>query len=111
MTYSDTSGPAGRRLVGVEAVIDKDLASAMLAADLGADALLIVTDVDAVYAGWGTPQRRATRRATPKAFAGREGEFGSMGREKDSSCLRIRRRDRQYAVIGFECRYAGPSAL
>ena len=55
MTYSDTSAPAGRRLVGVEAVIDKDLASAMLAADLGADALLIVTDVDAVYTGWGRP--------------------------------------------------------
>ena len=86
VTYSDTSGPAGRRLVGVEAVIDKDLASAMLAADLGADALLIVTDVDAVYAGWGTPQQQAIRRATPKAFAGSEFAAGSMGPKVRAAC-------------------------
>src|SRR4051795_2415972 len=47
--YTDTAVPAGRELVGVEAVIDKDHASALLALDLNADALLIVTDVDAVY--------------------------------------------------------------
>ena len=76
--YSETPAPAGRRLVGVEAVIDKDLASAMLAADLGADALLIVTDVDAVYTGWGTSQQQAIRRATPKALAGSEFAAGSM---------------------------------
>ena len=51
--YADEPVPAGRRLIGVEAVIDKDLASALLAADLDADALLIVTDVDAVYSGLG----------------------------------------------------------
>ena len=49
--YTDVAGPAGRRLVGIEAVIDKDLASALLAADLEADVLAIVTDVDAVYTG------------------------------------------------------------
>src|SRR3954469_19616729 len=51
-TYSDDPAPAGRRLRGVEAVIDKDLASALLAIELGADALVIVTDVDAGYADW-----------------------------------------------------------
>jgi carbamate kinase len=54
--YTDEAVPAGRRLVGIEAVIDKDLASALLAADLKADALAIVTDVDGVYADWGTPE-------------------------------------------------------
>ena len=67
--YSDEPAPAGRQLVGVEAVIDKDLASAMLAADLSADALLIVTDVDAVYTGWGTPEQHAIRRASPRELA------------------------------------------
>jgi carbamate kinase len=77
--YTDDPAPAGRRLVGVEAVIDKDLASALLAKDLRADALAIVTDVDAVYADWGTPQQRAIRRATPEALADTEFAAGSMG--------------------------------
>ena len=59
--YTDEPVPAGRRLVGVEAVIDKDLASALLAADLKADALAIVTDVDGVYAGLGHARAAADR--------------------------------------------------
>ena len=80
--YSAVPVPAGRQLVGVEAVIDKDLASAMLAADLGADALLIVTDVDAVYTDWGTPQQRAIKRGNPGSLARaavRNGIHGSQG--------------------------------
>lgn len=46
------------RLTGVPAVIDKDLASALLAADLGADALLVLTNIDAVMLGYDTPQER-----------------------------------------------------
>jgi carbamate kinase len=84
--YTDEPVTAGRRLVGVEAVIDKDLASALLARDLGADALLIVTDVDAVYTGWGTPQQRAIRRATPEALAGTEFAAGSMGPKVRAAC-------------------------
>ena len=84
--YSDLPAPAGRQMVGVEAVIDKDLASALLAADLGADALLIVTDVDAVYTGWGTPQQRAIKRATPASLAGREFATGSMGPKVRAAC-------------------------
>lgn len=49
---------------GIDAVIDKDLAAALLARDLGAQLLLIITDVDAVYADWGTPQQRALRHLT-----------------------------------------------
>jgi carbamate kinase len=46
---------------GIDAVIDKDLAAAVLARDLGAELLLILTDVDAVYADWRTPQQRPLR--------------------------------------------------
>ena len=46
---------------GIDAVIDKDLAAAVLARDLGAELLLILTDVDAVYADWGSPKQRPLR--------------------------------------------------
>jgi carbamate kinase len=49
---------------GLDAVVDKDLAAAVLARDLGAELLLILTDVDAVYADWGTPRQRPLSRLT-----------------------------------------------
>ena len=63
-------------------MVDKDLVSAVLARDLGARLLLILTDVDAVYADWGTPQQRPLRKisvdeATAMDKAGAFGE-GSM---------------------------------
>jgi carbamate kinase len=84
--YTDEPAPAGRQLVGVEAVIDKDLASALLARDLHADALAIVTDVDAVYDEWGKPEQRAIRRATPEALANAEFAAGSMGPKVKAAC-------------------------
>jgi carbamate kinase len=84
--YTDESAVPGRRLEGVEAVIDKDLASALLAADLGADALVIATDVDAVYADWGTPDQRAIRHATPTELAVAEFAEGSMGPKVRAAC-------------------------
>jgi carbamate kinase len=84
--YTNVPATAGRQLVGVEAVIDKDLASALLARDLHADALVIVTDVDAVYSGWGTPEQRAIRRATPEALAATEFAAGSMGPKVRAAC-------------------------
>ncbi|HET9674986.1 MAG TPA: carbamate kinase [Gaiellaceae bacterium] len=86
VTYTDEPAPAGRRLVGVEAVIDKDLASALLATDLQADALAIVTDVDAVYVDWGTSQQRPIRRATPEALLETEFAEGSMGPKVRAAC-------------------------
>jgi carbamate kinase len=50
-----------QRWEGIDAVVDKDLAAAVLARDLGAELLLILTDVDAVYAEWGTPRQRPLR--------------------------------------------------
>ena len=71
----------GRQLTGVEAVIDKDRASALLARDVGADLLIMATDAAAVFIGFGTPQQRAIAAANPDALlAGYEAEFaaGSM---------------------------------
>jgi carbamate kinase len=89
--YTKDPAPAGRRLDGVEAVIDKDLASALLAADLRADALLIVTDVDAVYTDWGTPEQQAIRTATPAELAGSEFAEGSMGPKVRAACEFVER--------------------
>jgi carbamate kinase len=97
--YTDEPAPAGRRLVGVEAVIDKDLASALLAVDLNADALVIVTDVDAVYADWGTPDQRAIRRATPEALGASEFAAGSMGPKVRAACSFVEQTG-GFAVIG-----------
>ncbi|RTM06299.1 MAG: carbamate kinase [Hyphomicrobiales bacterium] len=66
-------------LRGVEAVIDKDLASSLLARQLKADMLLMLTDVDAVYADYGTPQARALRRVATTEISGRNFPAGSMG--------------------------------
>jgi carbamate kinase len=90
--------PAGRRLTGVEAVIDKDLASAVLAADLHADALLIITDVDAVYADWGTPQQNAIRRATVADLMNSQFAAGSMGPKVKAACEFAEHRG--FAAIG-----------
>jgi carbamate kinase len=73
----------GDRLVGVDAVIDKDLAAALLATTVDARALVLVTDVDAVMLDFGTPRQRAitTVGADEMRRHLREGQFpeGSMG--------------------------------
>lgn len=76
-TMVPSSGPGA--LVGVEAVIDKDLAGELLAEDVGADLFLMATDVDGVYLGWGTPEQRRLDRVTPADLAGRQFPAGSMG--------------------------------
>jgi carbamate kinase len=97
--YSDEPTAAGRRLHGVEAVIDKDLASALLAIEIEADALAIVTDVDAVYADWGTPDQRAIHSATPEALAASEFAEGSMGPKVRAACWFVERTG-GFAAIG-----------
>jgi len=71
---------------GVEAVIDKDLASALLARDLGARALLLLTDVDGVYVDWDTPAARRFRRVSPETLAGFPFAAGSMGPKVAAAC-------------------------
>ncbi len=66
-------------MVGVEAVIDKDFASSLLALELKADALLMLTDVDGVYGDWGTPEARSIRRIAPDALDSFTFPPGTMG--------------------------------
>jgi len=65
-------------LVGIEAVIDKDLSSALLARKLRAEALLMLTDVAAVETGWRTPAARGLRRVAPEALDPANFTPGSM---------------------------------
>ncbi len=69
----------GGRLRGVEAVIDKDLASALVARALRADLLVMATDVAHVELGFGTPEARPLERVTPGELAGMTFAPGSMG--------------------------------
>ena len=73
-------------LVGVEAVIDKDFASALLAQELEADALLMLTDVDAVQHGWGTPDARRFRKLSSKTAGRHRFAPGSMGPKVEAAC-------------------------
>ncbi|CAK1696549.1 putative carbamate kinase [Vibrio crassostreae] len=74
------------KLVGVEAVIDKDMSAAFLAKQLDADALLILTDADAVYLDWGKPTQHALRSTTPSELAKFTFDAGSMGPKIEASC-------------------------
>jgi carbamate kinase len=91
--------PGTHTLVGVEAVIDKDRASAVLAGDLAADLLVIATDVDAVYLDWGTPQQRAVVAAHPDALDPALFPAGSMGPKVEAAAHYARASGRP-AVIG-----------
>jgi len=77
---------ADRKLVGVEAVIDKDLCSELLARELDADLFVMLTDVDAVYIDWGRPSQRPIRRTSPAALAGIPFAAGSMGPKVEAAC-------------------------
>jgi carbamate kinase len=79
----------GSRLVGVEAVVDKDLAACILAQTVHADALLILTDVDGVYRGYGTPQQERLSELTvsqARSLLAQDGlGTGSMGPKIDAA--------------------------
>jgi carbamate kinase len=79
---------ADRTLVGVEAVIDKDFASELLAREVEADLFVMATDVDGVYAEWGTPDQRRLEKVTPEELRGSEFAAGSMG-PKVAAALRF----------------------
>lgn len=71
---------------GVEAVIDKDWTSALLARELRADVLLSLTDVDAVYRDWGTADQKPIRSTDPSALRALEFAPGSMGPKVAAAC-------------------------
>jgi carbamate kinase len=84
---------------GVEAVIDKDLAGALLARSLKADAFLMLTDVDGVYRDWGTPEAQLIERIAPEDLDPSLFAAGSMG-PKVAAAKRFAETDGGFAVIG-----------
>jgi carbamate kinase len=96
-TMYPASGPGD--VVGVEAVIDKDLASELLAEDVGADLFVMATDVDGVYVHWGRPDARRLSQVTPEELAGRPFAAGSMG-PKVSAAARFASTTGKRAAIG-----------
>ena len=89
-----------RTLVGVEAVIDKDRSSAVLAQDLDADMLVIATDTDAVYLDWGTPDQRAIAEASPDGIEAYDFPSGSMGPKVEAAAAFARSRPGKVAAVG-----------
>ncbi len=77
---------AEKTLVGVEAVIDKDFASELLAREVAADLFVMATDVDAVYADWGTPGQRALGRVRVDELRRQTFPAGSMGPKVEAAC-------------------------
>ena len=88
-----------RVLVGVEAVIDKDLASERLAVGVQADAFVMATDVDGIYAEWGTPQQHRLDRVTPDELRSLSFAAGSMG-PKVEAAVRFVEHTGSRAAIG-----------
>jgi carbamate kinase len=79
-----TRGPGG--LQGAEAVVDKDLTAALLARDLGAGSLLLLTDVPAVQEAYGTPQARPIGRIGAARLRAMGFAAGSMGPKVEAAC-------------------------
>lgn len=87
------------KLRGVEAVIDKDLCSALLAEQLCSDLLVIATDVDAAYIDWNKPTQKAIAEAHPDELERLGFAAGSMGPKVQAAC-EFARNTGQTAVIG-----------
>jgi carbamate kinase len=89
----------GNGYQGTEAVIDKDLTAAVLASAINADHLLILTDADAVYEHWGTPQARALRHVTTEELAPFAAPDGAMG-PKAAAVIQFVKQTGRSAFIG-----------
>ncbi|HVP95042.1 MAG TPA: carbamate kinase [Methanoregulaceae archaeon] len=96
-----THNPGRKTVSGVEAVIDKDLASGLLAQDLSADRFIMVTDVPGVYLNFGTPSARLLEATTPGELRKYRHHFpaGSMGPKVAAACEFVKKTGRE-AVIG-----------
>jgi carbamate kinase len=90
--------PGGRVLAGVEAVIDKDLASELLARDVEAELLVLATDVDGVYADWGTPDQRKLERVTTAELRAHNFAAGSMGPKVEATLRFVEETGRRAAI-------------
>lgn len=90
--------PETNLLMGVEAVIDKDRASELLAEELDADLYIMATDVDGVYLDWGTPNARPIKRATPDELEAYDFAAGSMGPKVEAACHFVRATGKRAAI-------------
>ena len=88
-------------LSGVEAVIDKDLATELLAREVGADLYVMATDVDGVYTDWGTPDQRRLDRITPEELRGLEFPAGSMGPKVEAAARFVEATGGRAAIGGL----------
>lgn len=93
---------------GIEAVIDKDLSAALLANQLHADALLILTDADAVYLDWGKPTQRPLAQVTPERLGEMQFDAGSMG-PKVTACANFV--SQCHGIAGIGSLTDGPAIL
>lgn len=94
-TYFDEQG----NLVGAEAVIDKDLASSLLASEVEADIFVIATDVNGAYVDWGKPTQRRIAEADPESLRAFGFAKGSMGPKVEAVCRFVEKTGKP-AVIG-----------
>jgi carbamate kinase len=88
-----------RTLAGIEAVIDKDLASELLARELEADLFVIATDVDGVYLDWGKPEQRRLGKITIQELRAHPFPAGSMG-PKVAAAIQFVEKTGKRAAIG-----------
>jgi carbamate kinase len=93
-----TAYDAEGKLYGVEAVIDKDLASSLLARDLNADMLIMLTDVPYLYKNFGGPAQRALTAAHPDALERIDFADGSMGPKVAAACRFVRATGKRSAI-------------
>jgi carbamate kinase len=92
-------------LTGVEAVVDKDLTAALLAEELKADFLLILTDVPCVYSGYGTPDQRPVLDATPAQLRDAGFPEGSMGPKAEAAARFVERTGGLAAIGALDAAY------
>ncbi len=88
----------GRRLSGVEAVIDKDRAAGMLATELEADVYVMATDVEGVFLDWGMPSQRLIRHTTPDELESHDFAAGSMGPKVEAACAFVRKTGKRAGI-------------
>lgn len=87
-----------KNLFGIEAVIDKDLASGLLSTELGAEMFVMLTDVASVYVDFGTENQKAIKAAHPDVLEKMDFPAGSMGPKVLGACQFVRETGNQSAV-------------
>jgi carbamate kinase len=91
-----------RQLVGIEAVVDKDLASSLLSRELDADLFVMATDVDGVYVDWGRPTQARIDRTTPDELEAIDFPAGSMGPKVSAATEFVRATGKRAAIGSLE---------